>query len=127
MTASSARILFVDDDPTLLYTMSELFIWMGYEVKTASSGIEAIDYTQEQPFDITFLDIKMPFMNGVEICRNLKRIRPYTLIIMMTAMADEEVLQAAIDAGAQQIIYKPPDIDAMVTLINRSRQQGATS
>ena len=121
------NILIVDDNINLAQSMSLILKHKGYEVTTAKDGPEAIEKVKESPFDIIFMDIKMPFMNGVETHREIKKIRPDTIVIMMTAYAVEELVAQAIEEGAYGIIYKPLDIDKAISLIGRSREkkQGA--
>jgi len=121
------NILIVDDNINLSKTMSLILNHKGYMVTTAKDGPEAIERVKESPFDIIFMDIKMPFMDGVETHREIKKIRPDTIVVMMTAYAVEEPVAQALKEGAYGIIYKPLDIERIVSLIGKSREkkQGA--
>jgi two-component system response regulator HydG len=123
----SANILIVDDNINLSKTMSLILGRKGYMVTTAQDGPEAIERIKESPFDIIFMDIKMPLMDGVETHREIKKIRPDTIVVMMTAYAVEELVAQALKEGAYGIIYKPLDIERIVSLIGKSREkkQGA--
>jgi DNA-binding NtrC family response regulator len=122
-----ANILIVDDNINLSKTMSLILGRKGYIVTTAKDGPEAIERVKESPFDIIFMDIKMPFMDGVETYREIKKIRPDAIVVMMTAYAVEELVAQALKEGAYGIIYKPLDIERVVSLIGRTREkkQGA--
>ncbi len=99
----------------------------GYNVTTTISGKKAIELVTENSFDIIFMDIKMPIMNGVETYKRIKKINPKTVVIMMTAYAVEELVDEALQEGAYGVIYKPLDIENVSTLIEkvRKKRQGA--
>ena len=122
-----ANILIVDDNISLAKTMSLILKRKGYEATTAPDGLAAIKRIKERPFDLIFMDIKMPLMDGVQTYRKIKKIRPETIVIMMTAYAVENLVAQALKEGAYGIIYKPLDIEKMISLIEKSRKkkQGA--
>jgi len=121
------NILIVDDNISLAKTTSLILKRKGYEVTTAPDGLAAIKKMKERPFDLIFMDIKMPLMDGVQTYRKIKKIRPETIVIMMTAYAVENLVAEALKEGAYGIIYKPLDIEKMISLIGKSRKkkQGA--
>lgn len=112
-------ILIVDDNVSLCKTMSFVLERKGYATITAKNGPEAIENVKERPFDMIFMDIKMPLMDGVETYKNIKKIRPEAVVMMMTAYAVEDLVQEALKAGAYGVIYKPLDIDKVVTHIEK--------
>jgi two-component system response regulator HydG len=116
-----ANILIVDDDIGLCKTMTLILGRKGYAVTTAQDGMEAIERVQERPFDITFMDIKMPLMSGVETYRRIKKIRPEAVVMMMTAYAVETLVQEALQEGAYGITYKPLDIERVIAIIEEAR------
>jgi len=95
----------------------------GYAVATAQSGPEAIAKVKETAFDIIFMDIKMPEMNGVETYNRIKKIRPEAVVVMMTAYAVEDLIQEALKKGANGVMYKPLDIKKVVALIEKARKK----
>jgi DNA-binding NtrC family response regulator len=94
----------------------------GFEVETAKDGLEAIEKVKGQAYDIIFMDIKMPLMNGVETYKKIKEVRPGSVVMMMTAYAVEELVQEALDEGAHGIIYKPLDFEKVINLINKVKE-----
>ncbi|HEB34830.1 MAG TPA: response regulator, partial [Candidatus Aminicenantes bacterium] len=102
--------------------LNHIFNRKGYAVTTAKDGPEAIERVKEGPFDLIFLDIKLPFMNGVEAYRRIKKIRPESVVVMMTAYAVEDMVQEALREGAYGIIYKPLDMEKVIALIERARE-----
>ncbi|KPJ60979.1 MAG: hypothetical protein AMS15_06150 [Planctomycetes bacterium DG_23] len=117
-----ARILIVDDNISLFKTMSFILERKGYTVTTAKDGPEAIEKVQQAPFDIIFLDIKLPLINGVETYKRINKISPQAVVVMMTAYAVEELVQEALEEGAYGVVYKPLDIEKVFAIIEKSRR-----
>ena len=115
-----ASILIVDDNISLCKTMSFILGRKSYAVSTAKDGPEAIVRVQERPFDMIFMDIKMPIVDGVEAYRRIKEIRPEAVVMMMTAYAVEDLVQQALEEGAFGIVYKPLDIEKVVAVIEEA-------
>ncbi len=109
--AEKANILVVDDNISLCRSLSLVLEYEGYAVTTANDGPEAIGKVREEPFDMIFMDVKMPGMNGTETFREVNKIRPETLVVMMTAYAVEDLVQEALEEGAYGILYKPLDME----------------
>ena len=112
----------MDDNVSLCRSMSLVLERKGYAVATANDGPEAIAMVEERPFDMIFMDIKMPLMDGVETYKRIKKMRPGAVVMMMTAYAVEDLVQEALQEGAYGISYKPLDIDKVVAIIERARQ-----
>ena len=121
-TSSRPSILIVDDNVSQCKTMSLILRRKGYAVATAKDGPEAIRTVQQRPFDMIFMDIKMPVMNGVDTYRRIKEIRPDAVVMMMTAYAVEELVQQALEEGAYGIVYKPLDIERVITIVEEATQ-----
>ena len=90
---AETSILIVDDNIGQCKTMSFILKRNGYAVTTADNGSEALAIVEKKPFDIIFMDIKMPLMNGLEAYKQVKKIRPEARVIMMTAYAVEDLVQ----------------------------------
>ena len=119
---TKANILLVDDNVSLTKTMAFALKRNGYAVTTTKDGHEAIARVKEQPFAMVFVDIKMPLLNGVETYKEIKAIRPDAVVMMMTAYAVEDLVAEALREGAYGIIYKPLDIEKVLTTIEEVRQ-----
>jgi CheY-like chemotaxis protein len=113
------KILVVDDNVSQCKTMSFILERKGCTVTIAENGPKAIEIAKKNPFDIIFMDIKMPVMNGVEAYKQIKKIRPGAKVIMMTAYAVEDLIGQALAEGAYEILYKPLDIKKMFDLIEK--------
>ena len=99
--------------------MSFILERKGCAVAIAENGLKAIEIAKNNPFDIIFMDIKMPFMNGVEAYKQIKKIRPGVKVVMMTAYAVEDLIGQALAEGAFGILYKPLDIQKMLDIIEK--------
>jgi len=116
-----AKILIVDDNLSLCKTMSLVLNRKGYDVSTANDGFEAIDRVKNEFFDIIFMDIKMPVLNGVETYKKIREVNDKIITIMMTAYAVDDLIQDALKEGAYGIIYKPLDFEKILSLIENSK------
>lgn len=114
-------ILIVDNNVSLCKTMAMVLMRKGYTVVTARDGSEAIEKVDESSFDMIFMDIKMPLMDGVESLKRIKKTRPEAMVVMMTAYSVEELVQEALQEGAYGILYKPLDIEQVIALIESAR------
>jgi DNA-binding NtrC family response regulator len=97
---SKASILLVDDDKDMTETLSDILTDMSYRVETANDGLEAIEKVKTHAFDTVLLDIKMPGVNGVETFREIKKIQPEAVVMLMTAQSVEELVAEALEEGA---------------------------
>src|SRR4051812_13820704 len=106
MAAASARILLVDDEQAIQTLLAYPLRRDGYEVVAAHDGREALDRFAEQRFDLVILDIMLPRLDGIEVCRRL-RSRSQVPIIMLTARDDEIDKVLGLEMGADDYITKP--------------------
>jgi len=106
-----ARILVVDDEAPIREYEANLLGEFGHEVLTAGNGFEALHLAREKRPDLVLLDIMMPEMSGVEVCRQL-RADPLTRnarILVVSAVGAKKVLEESIAAGADDFMGKPID------------------
>ncbi|MBW2636947.1 MAG: response regulator [Deltaproteobacteria bacterium] len=100
------KILVVDDELMIRHLFQRMFS-REYQVSVAESGKEAIEMLKKETFDVVFIDVVMPGMDGVETLNALKDIKPDIVAIMMTGFAVENKIQTAMKLGAFDYIYKP--------------------
>jgi len=115
MTSKTVRIMIVDDDQDLAESLADLLRVFGYEVAIANNGKDALQRAQAADFDVTFMDVRMPVMNGVDSCLAIKQIKPEARIVMMTGFK-EPILERAISAGAEGPLHKPFSVDDLLKL-----------
>jgi DNA-binding response OmpR family regulator len=106
MAEQSARILLVDDEQSVQTLLTYPLRKEGYDVVSAEDGREALDRFSEQEFDLVVLDVMMPRLDGIEVCRRL-RARSQVPIIMLTARDDEVDKVIGLEMGADDYITKP--------------------
>lgn len=106
--ARAAQVLVVDDDPGVLLLLEETMLEAGFGVKSARSGDEAVEACANFTPDLALLDINMPNMDGIEACREIRRLCGTGFpIVMVTSVDDAMSIQSAFDAGASDFILKP--------------------
>lgn len=112
-------ILIVDDNPTNLDILRTRLAAHGYAIAVAVDGEEAIVTAQEQRPDVILLDVMMPKLDGLEVCRRLKRdpSLPFMPIIVITAKSDPKDVVAGLDAGGDEYLTKPVDQAALVARV----------
>ena len=124
-------ILVVDDDLEFCQSMKDVLEGNGYEVAIAGEGQQAINMAKETQYDILFIDMKLPTINGLETYLAIRELNPRIVAIMMTAYREEtkELVQKAIAKSAITCLYKPFDMDEVVKLVEDFQRgaHGATS
>lgn len=121
------RILVVDDCPDNLFLMQLILETHGYEVEVANSGREALRKVGSRRMDLILLDLMMPEMNGYEVIKHLQeRNLPFVPIFIVTANKYVTKKEAHA-AGANDIIFKPVDINILLTKIAKFLDIEATS
>ncbi len=110
-------ILVVDDQFGDRETLKTILEDKGYRVATAADGAEAIRLVKGRHYDIIFLDIKLPDMNGIETFEQVKKIDPKAVVIMMTGYTEEDLVKSAINKGAYTCIYKPFNMEKVIELV----------
>ena len=122
MATDRTRVLVVDDQRGMRLTLTGIFEDQGYEVTGVSDGYKAIEASRETSFDLIFMDIKMPGINGVQTCREIKKTSPDSVVVMMTGFAVEELVKEALEEGAFSVIYKPFDPEMVLKLVESVRR-----
>ena len=111
------NILVVDDLRSMRLTLGGILEEKGHNVVTVENGYQAIEAARKTHFDVIFMDIKMPGIDGVQTFREVKKIDPEAAVIMMTAYSVEDLVKEALEEGAYTIVYKPFDIDRIIAII----------
>lgn len=104
---SKGKVLVVDDEEIILTFFCDLLGQRGYDIILARNGQEAIEKIKEEEFDVAFIDAIMPVIDGLEVLRMIKKIRPSAKSIMITAYAVEDLMKQAVQEGAYACIRKP--------------------
>jgi len=117
MTDRKLMVLLVDDDVNLLKTMFLILSHKGYSVATAENGHQAVDMMAEKSFDVVFMDIRMPGMDGVECYERVQQIRPGVPVFMMTAYTSDDRIQKVLQKGAREVLSKPLNMDRVLAIL----------
>lgn len=114
---SQARILAVDDDPVFLAYLSAELASEGYAFEQASSGREAVQRLQTEPFDCVLIDLMMPDIDGLAVCREVEKIRrsreASLAALVLTAHTSKEDLQRSLEAGADDFVGKSSEMSVL--------------
>jgi two-component system response regulator MprA len=106
-------VLVVEDEPALSDGLRTALALEGYEVEVARDGVEALDALVTRPVDAIVLDVLMPRLDGIEVCRRLRAARNPVAILMLTARADVDDRIEGLDAGADDYVVKPFALDEL--------------
>ena len=115
------EILYVEDDRDSREMLANLIKYSrdDYQVTTVSTAAEALDLTGKRSFDLYILDIWLPGMDGMSLCRRLRERGIQSPIIFYSAMVRPEDREFGLAAGANEFLVKPKDIDRLLTSIDR--------
>jgi len=105
--AEQARILVVDDEPAVQNALSRALTLEHYDVASARDGLEALEMLGNSAYEAIVLDIAMPRMNGLEVCKRLRDGGDGTPVLMLTARGEVDDRVAGLDAGADDYLIKP--------------------
>lgn len=101
------RILIVEDEPLLRNGLVDLLKGAGHDVEIACDGAAAVMWGTEESFDLVLLDLMLPKIDGIEVCKRLRKVRPTLPILMLTAKGSEEDKVRGLTSGADDYVTKP--------------------
>src|SRR6266576_3167930 len=114
------HILIVDDEPAIQATLRGVLEDEGYRVTAVGSGADALRVVADEPPDLTFLDIWMERMDGLETLAELKRVRPDAVVVMISGHGTIETAVKATRLGAYDFIEKPLSLEKMLVTVTRA-------
>ncbi len=117
---NKGTIHIIDDEPIIHEVLGDLLSSEGYEVEMSSSGEEALEKHTSQDFDLILLDLLMPGLDGMAVLKNLKKIDPNAVIIIITAYASLESAISAMKMGAFDYIQKPFKHEELLLTVKRA-------
>ena len=123
------RALIVDDEPAVRDSLRRVLVSERYDVDVAADGPEALDLIDAAGPDVVILDVLMPEMSGLEVCRRLRVAGNWTPVLMLTAREEISDRVAGLDAGADDYLAKPFALEELLArlraLLRRSTYDGA--
>jgi two-component system response regulator PilR (NtrC family) len=114
------KIHIIDDEQIIHEVLGDLLTSEGYEVEKSLSGEEALEKHPSQSFDLVLLDLLMPEMDGIEVLKNLRKIDPQVVTVIITAYASVESAISAMKSGAFDYIQKPFKHDELLLTVKRA-------
>lgn len=115
-----AKILCVDDEEVILGSFRKILVLDGYSIDTVETGQEALGLIQKHHYDFLFTDLKMPLMDGVEVCKSVKHLRPDIDVIIITGYASVETAVETMRYGAMDYVQKPFTEDELIAFTKKS-------
>src|SRR6202021_613257 len=112
-----ARILIVEDEPNMVAGLRDNFEFEGYQVITAPDGIAGLERALSEAPDLVILDVMMPRMGGLDVCKQLKSKRPSIPVIMLTARGQEIDKVVGLELGADDYVTKPFSIRELLARV----------
>ncbi len=118
---SQQKILLIDDEPDILEFLSYNFRKNQFNVIIANNGIEGVEKAHQEIPDVIISDILMPEMNGIEMCKAIRKNAEMTLtpFIFLTALTDDYKVLHAMLSGADEFVSKPIRFDYLLSIVNR--------
>jgi two-component system KDP operon response regulator KdpE len=113
---AGARVLVVDDDPAILRALRTNLTARGYDVRVAERGEEALQMAASHPFDLVILDLMLPGLSGLDVCRAL-RAESSVPILVLSARGEERTKVRALDLGADDYLTKPFGMDELLARV----------
>jgi CheY-like chemotaxis protein len=114
MTERRPRIMVVDDDAAITATFTSILSGEGYDVASATEGVEAIALAGREAFDVILLDLVMPGLDGLEVLRRLRQVAPQARVIVLSAYIEPDREAEAFRLGAESVLSKPPDLTKLL-------------
>jgi two-component system KDP operon response regulator KdpE len=123
---SAKRILVVDDEPQILRALRKSLTINQFDVRTAADGESALDLLRDWSPDLIITDLAMPLMNGLELCRAIRRLSQIPIIVL-SVKGEEKIKIQALDTGADDYITKPFSINELLARIRAALRRAPSN
>jgi len=131
LNSNTHTVLVVDDNPSVTQILGHVLACHGYSVATAASGMEAITVAKQRTIDAALIDVHMPGMSGIEVCRALRAENATTgtapSVWMITGAPTAEIRRLAIEAGALAVLAKPFGVDELLGRLTEQLERVAAN
>src|SRR5574338_367704 len=119
------KILIVEDEPAMVAGLRDNFEYEGYDVISAEDGVSGLDKALQDNPDLVVLDVMMPHMSGLDVCKQLKAKRPSVPIIMLTARGQEIDKVVGLELGADDYVTKPFSVRELMARVKAVLRRAA--
>jgi len=119
-----ARILLVEDDPTIGKVLETSLVTSGHQTSWQTTGAGAIEYATTTAVDLVLLDLGLPDMDGIDVCRRIRAILPGCVVVMLTARQDEMDVVVGLEAGADDYLTKPVRLGELLARVRAHLRRG---
>jgi DNA-binding NtrC family response regulator len=120
-----SRLLLVDDEEQFVETLSERLTMRDYDVTTSLTGEDAIEKIKNYNFDVVILDVRLPGIEGAEVLREIKNLKPLAEVIMLTGHGTVEMAIEGMKLGAFDFMMKPCETDDLTAKIDQAHDRKA--
>ena len=117
------KVLLVDDEEAFVETLAERMRHRGMEVATSTSGEDALELIDKEPYDVVVLDLQMPGMDGLEALARIKRRQPDVQVVLLTGHATVNKGVEAMKRGAMEFLEKPVDLATLQEIIHKAKAE----
>ncbi len=118
MQKEKAHILIADDEHYIRLTLKTVLEGEGYQVSVASDGVKCLGLVRKNDYDVVFLDIKMPRLDGIEALEHIMSFGCTTQVIMICGFANQETVNNCMEMGAVGFLHKPLDLNMLLAALN---------
>ena len=119
------KVLLIEDEPDLMSVIVRGLTEAGMDVSAAADGVNGLEMAVRHQFDLIILDVMLPGMNGIQVCKEIRKISDSVAILMLTALSSTENIVTGLNSGADDYLVKPfkfAELEARIrTLVRRSR------
>lgn len=124
-TNQELQIMVVDDEPLFRDLLTTWLRTLGHTVDSVSDGADAMHYLNVQVYDLVFLDLQMPEVNGVEVLKRIRDLGPKTEIVIVTAQFESHLMDEAFRLGTMTVLKKPLSKDDLVQVVKQCQRAKA--
>lgn len=120
------KLLLIEDEPSVISLIQRSLSAAGHEITIAMDGKSGLEMALQHQFDLIILDLMLPVMNGMEVCRNLRNSNSSTPVLMLTALGTTENIVSGLDAGADDYMTKPfklAELEARIRTLTRRTKE----